>query len=422
VPRRAVVAALAALAVGALAAEPAVAGSAVAGSAVAGSSVAGSSVAEPAVAGSTGSAGAAARDRRPTAVVTLGDSYISGEAGRWKGNSADPVGSRQGTDRAYVPGVGGGSGSYDPSLVYGATAQNGCHRSDVSEVRSAVTRAGSAKLPVQAAVNLACSGAVTANLLRASVGGVPFKGEAPQDDQLAVVARGYRVRAVVVSIGGNDAGFGSILGACVAAYTGGTTPCAQTQQAALEPRLPTVAAAVGAVLDDVRATMADAGYRPVDYRLVLQTYPAPTASAADWRYPGPGRERETIGGCPLYDTDADWNRDWLVPALADLLAQVARGHGAQLLDVRRAAGGHELCAATAQQSTGTPDSRTAEWIRFIDLGHQGDSAESLHPNAYGQRALGRCLALALRARERADVECAAQAGRGPQDVRLTRIR
>ncbi|MEJ7787532.1 MAG: hypothetical protein WKF96_22230 [Solirubrobacteraceae bacterium] len=38
-----------------------------------------------------------------TAAVALGDSYISGEAGRWLGNSITPAGDKDGTDRACLP-------------------------------------------------------------------------------------------------------------------------------------------------------------------------------------------------------------------------------------------------------------------------------------------------------------------------------
>ncbi len=93
-----------------------------------------------------------------TAIVTLGDSFISGEAGRWQGNSIVSTTDRAGTDRAWT-----GTG-YDPSRIYGATDANGCHRSDVSEVDSAT-------VAVAREVNLACSGAVTANIFRPSQGG-----------------------------------------------------------------------------------------------------------------------------------------------------------------------------------------------------------------------------------------------------------
>ena len=44
-------------------------------------------------------AAAALATAPPTAVVTMGDSYISGEAGRWLGNSVNVAGDRDGSDR-----------------------------------------------------------------------------------------------------------------------------------------------------------------------------------------------------------------------------------------------------------------------------------------------------------------------------------
>ena len=55
----------------------------------------------------------------PTAVVSMGDSFISGEAGRWNGNSLNILGTRDGTDRAarctWI------FCSYDATRVYGST-------------------------------------------------------------------------------------------------------------------------------------------------------------------------------------------------------------------------------------------------------------------------------------------------------------
>src|SRR5918996_1112784 len=48
-----------------------------------------------------------------TAIVSLGDSFISGEAGRWNGNSLNPYGTRFGTDRAAYNCTWYGSCSYD---------------------------------------------------------------------------------------------------------------------------------------------------------------------------------------------------------------------------------------------------------------------------------------------------------------------
>src|SRR5213078_3189955 len=68
----------------------------------------------------------------PTAVVSMGDSYISGEAGRWQSNSPNSAGSRDGTDRACVF-TAGVCTAYDKSLVYIPPSDTkGCHRSDVA--------------------------------------------------------------------------------------------------------------------------------------------------------------------------------------------------------------------------------------------------------------------------------------------------
>jgi hypothetical protein len=338
-----------------------------------------------------GGSGAAAETRYGLgAVVTLGDSYISGEAGRWRGNSANPEGDRNGTDRAFT-----GSG-YDPTLVYGATAANGCHRSDVAEVTHVPW------LPARSKINLACSGAETINVLRTTSGGQPFKGEAPQNDQLALVAANQRVSAVVLSIGGNDLGFTDIVTACVVAFITNGAPCRTTQQGLIDQRLPVMREAVGRTIDDIRGTLAAVGYREGTYRIILQSYPIPLARAADMRYPQ-SPERQTVGGCPILDADADWD---LAQQISDSLRTVANDRRVQFMDVRDAFRGHELCADAASQPDGTtpPREATSEWMRWIDLAGQGDLNESLHPTAFGQRALGRCLSLTLLLSRR-DVSC-----------------
>ena len=324
----------------------------------------------------------------------------------WKGNTTAAEPGFRGTDRAYDPAL----GTTDPARVYGSTTTT-CLRSDSAEIESAV-------LLVQKRINLACGGAVTQNVLRAASGGVGLSGEAPQNDQLLEVAKAHRVRLVTLSIGGNDLGFPTIVSGCVSAYLFGTAPCAETQGAQVRALVPQVEAAVGRTLADVRATMAAAGYAERDYRLVLQTYPQPQAASAYSRYSGPDAEKRRLsdGGCPFYDRDLEWSRTEVSPALNAALIRAARANGAQVLDLTDTLKGHELCSADTVTSDGTPAARDSEWVRFIDTAPQGTLFESLHPNHFGQLAIGRCLTLAVAAGR--DVACDGAPRSVPASVRV----
>ncbi|WP_349372203.1 hypothetical protein [Streptomyces sp. G-G2] len=326
---------------------------------------------------------AASPGNGPTAVVSMGDSYISGEGGRWKGNSLTNSGSRTGTDRAWVSGS-----SYDPSKVYGATA-NGCDRSDSAEVRSAGPIA-------DVAVNLACSGAVTDNVFRASNGGVAFKGEAPQADQLAGVAATNNVKVIALSVGGNDLGFADIIQECAYDFVLWGSYCYDDQQAVVTQKMDGVMAKVGTSVDEIRAVMRGAGYADSAYRIVLQSYPSPIPRGAENRYTQSDWSRLNTGGCPFWNKDSDWARDSLVPQIADRLKAVASAKGAQFLDLRDMMQGREVCAkASKQVTTAAPASaKTSEWARWIDSSQtQGPIQEDMHPNYFGQLAVGRCLSL-----------------------------
>lgn len=360
---------------------------------------------------------------RPTAAVSLGDSFISGEGGRWQGNAvpSNLLGDRWGTDRAAYDCWGDGAWCYhDPHRVYGNSHDNGCHRSDTAEINSA-------DLPVDRRINLACSGATTDNIFRSANGGKSFKGEAPQADQLAEVAREHQVKTVVLSIGGNDLGFSDILGTCVKEYlkpfknaaepiandreTVGGTPCRTSQDPLFKQRLNQTAPKVTKAVDEVRQTMANAGYSDGSYRIVLQSYPSVIAKGKDIRYPET-YARFTQGGCPMFNADADWANDTVAPGIASMLEQVASRAKVQYLDLSKAFKGHELCSKGVHQATSANSldnplpSAKAEWSRFlVALGTQGDQPESMHPNAYGQHALGRCLTLATQQKPEGRYRC-----------------
>jgi hypothetical protein len=344
-----------------------------------------------------------------SSVVTLGDSFISGEAGRWRGNSIVSTTDRAGTDRAWT-----GTG-YDPSRVYGPTAANGCHRSDVAEVEGVVA-------PVERRINVACSGAATVNIFRTSSGGQGEKGEPTQAQMLRYVAQVSNAKVVVLSIGGNDLGFADIIRACAQAYAAKTGPCRTSQQAVVDAKRNAAFRGVDKAIDEVRAVMAESGFARSQYRFIVQSYGSPVPRAAEARYGELDPQRASVGGCPFYDTDLNWARDSLVAQIADGLRFVAAGKGVEYLDLRNSLQGHEVCATAARQATLTepPAAATSEWARFLTLNlAQGEIQETLHPNVFGQQALSRCLSLAIAAGP-GNGSCRATAGKGPDAMTYTR--
>lgn len=349
----------------------------------------------------------------PTSVaVSMGDSYISGEAGRWNGNSVTPLPGNDATDRACQPE--GPACQVDKSRVYG-DSDPGCHRSDTAEIFSA-------RLAVDERVNIACSGGRTKNIFRAQSGGEGQNGEALQADQLLPIARAKNVKLIMVSIGGNDLGFASIIAACLQAYTAKTGPCEPSQQAKIDALVPKATADVGRAIDEIRAVMTEAGYRSGDYRLVVQTYPSVVPRASETRYAETGSDRTTFG-CPFYDQDLTWARDRAAAQIGAVAKAAAASRGVETLDLLDALQGHEICAKTTQESTPTvrPGATGGEWGRFLAASTvaQGDLQEAFHPNAYAQRALGDCLTQ-LFAAPVGSFSCAGAAGTDVDAMSLAR--
>jgi hypothetical protein len=347
-----------------------------------------------------------------TAIVSLGDSFISGEAGRWAGNSLNMFGTRDGTDRAARCTLGIFC-SYDATRVYGSSYENGCHRSDVAPIKSAA-------VSVNERINLACSGARSVNIWRASQGGQSFKGEAPQADQLLTVAQQKNVKMVVLTVMANDVSFADHVINCASAWVLGLGPCNQAQQAQLLAELPAAMDGLRKSIDEVRAVMAAAGYSPSQWKFVLAGYASPVPAAADVRYSG--SDKWWLGGCPFYDEDFDWAKNVATPLIVDSMRQVAAEKGVQFLDVRDALDGREICHRDSSLVDGCcPNSAVHEWVRWVNTGCcQGDAQESVHPNAFGQRALGRCMAL-MYAKTSGNWTCRNTPGQGYSAMTLTQI-
>ena len=339
---------------------------------------------------------------RADTVVALGDSAISGEAGRWAGNTN---GASSRTDAL-------GPTAYNDNANGTAEAIPGCHRSRSAEVHigGGVT-----------SVNLACSGARTYS--RVSEGkfkpGIDFyssganKGQALALQEYAA-AHLNEIKAVVVLIGANDYGFADIVQTCVTNWL--TSPSwwknycqddASMVAMFSQANINAITVRVRNAFNNVRSAMQNAGYGPAQYKLLAQTYSAPLPKSTGFRYGETGFTRQTIGGCGVWNSDANWARDTVVNTLNNTVRNaVSVLADVPVLDMVDALNGRKLCENTVGlleeksvanwQSPGAADK--TEWVHQIrtltTLFPPYQLQEDGHPNYWGQLALRNCFRLA----------------------------
>ncbi|MBM0125054.1 hypothetical protein [Pimelobacter simplex] len=332
-------------------------------------------------------------------VVSVGDSYISGEAGRWAGSSnsssarADALGST-----AY----------HDNATGTGETIDR-CHRARSAEIHIG----GGVR-----SVNLACSGARTA-----TAPGSPFKPGLDfysgsegvgQARALQVLAATSNVKMVVVSIGGNDFNFAGIVQQCVQDFllspswwkdychddSSVTSNFTSANVSAVRTR-------IAGALSNVRTAMRNAGYADSQWTMLVQTYPSPVPAGSGFRYGQSGYTRQSTGGCGFWNADADWANNSALPTINNTVTGAIAQAGitnARTLNLASTFNGRRLCESgvglyeevgiAGWTSAGAVD-RT-EWVNQIrTVTTSGDSPyfiqESLHPNYWGQLAVRSCV-------------------------------
>src|SRR4051794_11587925 len=211
-------------------------------------------------------------------IVSVGDSAISGEAGRWAGNTNG--------DSSRVDALGPRAYWDTPT----GEAIPGCHRSKAAEVWIG----GGV-----ASANLACSGARTSTQPFSS--GSDFKpgldfyddgaGHIGQAKALQQYAATHDVTAVVALIGANDYGFAAIVQQCVEDWL--LSPswwpnyCYDDSSVASRFTSANVAAITTRVANaflNVRQAMRNDGYADSQWTLIAQTYSSPIPGGSGFRY------------------------------------------------------------------------------------------------------------------------------------------
>lgn len=335
-------------------------------------------------------------------VVAVGDSAISGEAGRWAGNT---------NMEAWRVDALGPTAYYDNASNTAETIP-GCHRAKAAEIWIG---AG-----VQAA-NLACSGARTYTQPFAS--GSDFKpgldfyddgaGHIGQAKALQQYAATHNVKMVVALIGANDYGFAAIVQQCVQNWLLSPSwwPNYCYDDASISSRFSSsnvaaITSRVAASFLNLRAAMRNAGYADSQWTLLAQTYSSPVPYGSQFRYSQSGYTRQTIGGCGMWNRDADWANNTVVPTLNGTITNAVALSGmtnVRVLDARNALAGRRVCESgvglleevglASWRSAGAVD--LTEWVSQIrtatTIVGPYQLQEGLHPSYWGELALRNCV-------------------------------
>ncbi|MFN8125495.1 MAG: hypothetical protein U0R64_03160 [Candidatus Nanopelagicales bacterium] len=365
-------------------------------------------------------------------LVMLGDSYMSGEAGRIASNLYVKKAQKERDVDEEVGGVTvGGFDVYDQKQDADVPATPYCHRTT-----SAPGFIGNG----WTTINLACSGAETvSNTFTLKDGktsawkpgidyGKNLNGDIGQARMLEQIATDTPVDAVALSIGGNNFNFSGLISFCVEKYILSQN-CSEKEWAKSlisDAKAKEVQEAIEAALFNVQRAMftADVAYREKPWKLVYQLPPLPMSSH-DQNAFGESLNERSDGGCYFRDKDLDWFGDTAAKVIRNTMVKAVsnfyssgKKKGAwtlTVIDDSNAFDQRRLCDKTTDRKTTTvspgiqnpPDwekvGKNAEWISEIKLWDQifnvpnrlHLATEPMHPTYWGQRALASCMRLAI---------------------------
>jgi len=333
-------------------------------------------------------------------IVSVGDSAISGEAGRWAGNTNN---SSNNVDAL-------GSTAYWDTAT--GEAIPGCHRSKANEIAigGGVNSA-----------NLACSGART--YTQAYSSGNDFKpgldfyddgaGHIGQAKALQSYATTHNVKMVTVLIGANNYGFADIVQQCVVDFL--TSPTwfkdycyddSSVSSRFTAGNQATITTQIAGAFQNLRTAMRNAGYADNAWTLDVQTYASPLPRGSGIRYSESGYTRQSTGGCGVWNRDADWANDTAVVAMNNSARNGATQSGltnTKIFDVSSLLNGRRLCESTVGllEEKGLANWTVAgaadqtEWVSQIrttsTVFGPYQLQEGLHPSYWGEKALRNCV-------------------------------
>ncbi|HEY2216030.1 MAG TPA: hypothetical protein VGH21_00955, partial [Solirubrobacteraceae bacterium] len=253
-------------------------------------------------------------------VTSLGDSFISGEAGRWAGNTDE---SSSKTDAL-------GSTAYYDNATNTAELIKGCHRSKSAEVYIGGGVSGE---------NLACSGAKTSTFTEGETfkPGIDFYNSGGKEGQALMLqhfAATHNVKLVALSIGGNNFNFAGIVQTCVEDFLESTFfwdfYCSEESSVTnnfTTANVNKVKGEITTAIKNVATAMTNAGYSRSQYTILVQNYPSPIPNGSEFRYTQSGYSRQTTGGCGFWNKDANYANATMLPTIDSAVLGAASAAG-----------------------------------------------------------------------------------------------
>ena len=184
----------------------------------------------------------------------------------------------------------------------------------------------------------------------------------------------HNVKMVVVSIGGNDFNFASIVQQCVTDFLASPTwlkdYCNDDSSVKANFTAANVAAQrarIATAYGNLRTAMRNAGYADGSWTMLVQNYPSPLPPGAGFRYGESGYSRQSTGGCGFWNADATWANTTALPTINAAVTGAATDAGIanlRTLDLASAFNGRRLCENTVGPLRGEgPD--------LVDPGRRG---------------------------------------------------
>jgi hypothetical protein len=338
--------------------------------------------------------------------VSLGDSFISGEAGRWAGNTNE--------SSSKIDAL-GPTAYYDNSTDTGELIE-GCHRSKSAEVYIGGGVTGE---------NLACSGAKTSSftneegLFKPGIDFYDSGGHEGQALMLQHYAADHNVKLVALSIGGNNFNFAGIVQTCVEDFLESTIfydfYCSEESSVTNNFTAGNVSKIKGEIetsIKNIATAMTNAGYSSSQYTILVQDYPSPIPNGSEFRYSQSGYTRQTVGGCGLWNKDANYANATMLPTIDSTVLGAAAGVGlsnVKTMELASAFNSHRLCdkGVGLLEEEGLSSWKAAEAVNKSEWFNQirtvtalfppYELQEDIHPNYWAQLGLRNCLTQAYNA-------------------------